>query len=84
MRYIYFYGKLCGWCNDAKPIIERLKEEHDVTEYDIKSRLGLAQSMLFGVIETPTLIRIGPDGFVLNRYYGNPKRWDLGAMIHGK
>ncbi|WOQ17757.1 thioredoxin family protein [Raineyella sp. W15-4] len=80
--FVQFSSSVCTPCRRTRTLLESVTAERPDVAYvdlDAESRLDLADR--FGVLRTPTVLVLDPDGAVAHRIVGQPRRADVLALL---
>ena len=75
---VQFSTEFCSNCPQARRMLGQVAAEHDgieLVEVDAAARLDLARRL--NVLSTPTVLVLGPDGTIVSRASGLPRRSDV-------
>lgn len=72
---VQFSTEFCAYCGPARALLGEVAATRDgvaVIEIDAAERMDLTRRL--GVLSTPTILVLGPDGTVVSRSSGQPKK----------
>ena len=73
---------MCTPCKRTRTLLESVIAERSDLAYvdlDAESRLDLVEQ--FGILRTPTVLVLDPDGTVAHRIVGQPRRADILTLL---
>lgn len=80
--FVQFSSAVCTPCRRTRALLESVADERPEVAYvdlDAESRLDLVER--FGVLRTPTVLVLDPDGTVAHRIVGQPRRAEVLALL---
>ena len=80
--FVQFSSSVCTPCRRTRTLFESVTVDLPGVAYvdlDAESRLELVEQ--FGILRTPTVLVLDPDGTVAHRIVGQPRRADVLALL---
>lgn len=80
--FVQFSSSVCTPCKRTRTLLESVTAERSEVAYvdlDAESHLDLVEQ--FGILRTPTVLVLDPDGTVAHRIVGQPRRADVLAFL---
>ena len=80
--FVQFSSSVCTPCKRTRTLLESVIAERSDLAYvdlDAESRLDLVEQ--FGILRTPTVLVLDPDGTVAHRIVGQPRRADILTLL---
>ncbi len=79
---VQFSTEFCVNCPPTRRLLDQVARDHDgveLVEVDAAARLDLAKRL--HVYATPTVLVLGPDGAIVSRASGQPRKSDVLAAV---